>query len=152
MYNFKPMAYDFYKKQDAETIAKELKHIEDKNGFITAKLIVKEAEDIKHPLHHCFEWKNTIAAQKWREHQARSMLKIIVIQNEIITEPVRAFVSVRSEREHVFMNIEAVMYNPDMSQQQIEQCKRDIDKLIRKWHHLKDLQTLFQSVYSSIIP
>ena len=60
-------------RPDAEVAHDELHRIRDQHGELQATTIVDEARSKKSPLHRCFEWKNTVAAQKFREEQAREL-------------------------------------------------------------------------------
>lgn len=145
-YAYKSLVHDFYKSVDAQTMGQELKKIEEKYGYLQPKYILEEAKRDNHPLHNCFEWSDNLAAQKWRETQARSMLRVVVIQKEYSSEPIRAFVQIREDGEGRYRNFEDVMIDPDEAQKQINQAKRELDKWIQKWNHLKTLDKYFKAI------
>lgn len=66
-------------------IAKELKKLERK-GEITSQRVVNAARNESHPLHGCFEWDDTVAGEKWRNEQARRIIR--TVEYEVTTENV----------------------------------------------------------------
>ena len=68
-----------------ETIIQEIRKLENKNGCIKASEIVNEARSPESPLHDCFTWDNTKAAEKWRREEAQSLItryKMIVVYED----------------------------------------------------------------------
>lgn len=77
--------------QDAGT---ELERIYQQNGKIDPADIVNESRPETAVLHPCFEWRDEIAAEKWRERQARGICNCIIVVEEQEDKPpiaVRAF-------------------------------------------------------------
>jgi len=62
-------------QKKSAVIERELDSIYKKHGTVTQKLILDEAQDPNHPLHQYFEWDDSIAAQKFRLHQALQMIQ-----------------------------------------------------------------------------
>lgn len=64
---------------DTETniVAAELRRIQDKQGRITPEIVVTAAEKPKSPLHHLFEWDDTVAGHKYRIEQAREVIRSV---------------------------------------------------------------------------
>ena len=79
------------------SVLANLQEIYDTHGALTPDLVVAEASDPEHPLHHRFEWDNTQAAERWRLHQASALIRSVnvVIERSADAPPirVRAFVS-----------------------------------------------------------
>lgn len=49
-------------------------------GGLTPPIVVEEARAKDHPLHDYFEWRDGIAAEKYREDQARALIRSVRIQ------------------------------------------------------------------------
>lgn len=77
--------------------------LEAKHGEVTPELLVAEAADPEHPLHHRFEWDDEVAGHRFRLLQARKMILEVEIVDEGGVDRVRAFVPVEMEggRRHV---------------------------------------------------
>lgn len=55
-------------------VDRELKRIIDNHGTVTTDLLLEEARSPTHPLHKYFEWDDSVAAEKYRQQQALSMI------------------------------------------------------------------------------
>lgn len=54
--------------------------------MLTPQVVVEEARDVSHPWHPEFTWDNTVAAERYRLDQARSLIarvRITVIQGRV---------------------------------------------------------------------
>lgn len=70
-----------------------LQTLEDAEGRITPALIVEVARDPESPLHQCFEWDDSIAAERHRLDQARRLLRLeYPVQREHVSFCVPAYV------------------------------------------------------------
>lgn len=61
-----------------------------KHKTITTDLVLKAARDAKHPLHSFFEWDDTVAAEKYRQHQALQLImasKMVVVLEQARNAP-----------------------------------------------------------------
>lgn len=116
----------------AQEAGQELERIYQKHGQLEAKDIVDESRPEEATLHPCFEWCDPIAAELWREHQARGIVQCIVTDCEAKGgEPVevRAFVHVADTYRPTSVALES----PDMKQEMEQNALRDM--LIFKKRH-----------------
>jgi len=83
--------------------------------------ILKDAKHADSPLHPAFDWDDSVAAQKWRIHQAGHILmsvEIVPKQGDDEGEPVRAFVRVqRGESKPAYCGIVEAMNDPSIKEQ-----------------------------------
>src|SRR5210317_675994 len=75
--------HDLKKKARAE-IEKMAKR---RRGKITPQQVLEAARNESSPLHSFFDWDDDVAAESWRLHQARTLIKSVKV--EIITETTR---------------------------------------------------------------
>jgi hypothetical protein len=54
-----------------------LLELEDEHGRLTPELVVKAAAAPDHPLHSEFEWNDSVAAQRFRLAQARTLIRSV---------------------------------------------------------------------------
>ena len=92
-------------KVKPEVAGAVFEELEKKEG-LTAQTLVDASRPEDAPLHKEFEWEDTIAAEKWREQQARVLIAHLTIRMEEVEEapPVRAYVSLQddtSKYEHI---------------------------------------------------
>jgi hypothetical protein len=66
----------------AAVVADELVRIAERDHGISAEVVVDEARPEEAPLHPAFEWRDEVAADEWRLHQARNLIRHVVVQQE----------------------------------------------------------------------
>ena len=153
--------YDLNSKGIKADIAyKRLKEIEEMWKCITPKLVIDDAINPESPLHDCFEWNDTAAARKWRERQARSLIKSVHIiksdkkHGEI---KVRCFVSVSNvekyvfnipgvEENRVYKDIEIVFKNEDEKQDVLARALKEISLWKTRYRHLKEFEKIVEEI------
>lgn len=99
---------------DAQTAGSELERIHQKHGAIKPKIVVDEARPDDAPLHPIFEWNDAVAAEEWRVHTARNLIRSVqVINTDKQTEPV--YVSVQAQNnEREYQPMSVVVQKVDM--------------------------------------
>lgn len=106
---------------DANTAFNELERIRYENGGrLTPKAVVEESTPKAAPLHDEFEWRNGVAGNLWREHQARNIIKqIIVIDAHDKKETRPAYVHVHLDENdqggprRYYQNVKVAVTKPD---------------------------------------
>lgn len=102
---------------DATEAAEELERIrEASDGKLTPARIVECAEPKDSVLHPCFEWRNVVAARKYREWQARQVVKSIRIERPE-QPPCPVYVHVKVDRadgvERYYQRADLAIQRPD---------------------------------------
>ena len=72
---------------DAQTAGSELDRIRRRDGTIKPAAVVAEARPEEAPLHPAFEWRDPVAAEQWREHQASKLIKVVRVVPSAPQEP-----------------------------------------------------------------
>lgn len=62
---------------DAQAVGKELERIADVSGELEPHAVVDAARSEASPLHDYFEWDDSEAAEQYRQHQARHLIRSI---------------------------------------------------------------------------
>lgn len=129
---------------DAQTAGEELNRIYTKNGALNPADIVDESRPEDAPLHDCFEWRDDVAAEKYREQQAQTIVRAIVAVNEDATksESVRAFVHVRNTYEP----ISVVVNDAEKVQEVLQTALRELAAFRRKYETLSELAPVFRAI------
>lgn len=88
-------------KGDATEIGAEIERLGD---AVTPLAVVKTARSESSALHQCFEWDNTLAAEKFRLEQARGLMQALVVVVDTPGQPedtvtIRAYESIAFEGE-----------------------------------------------------
>lgn len=141
--------------------------LHDKN-ILTPKNLVEEARPEDSPLHPEFDWDDSIAAEKWREEQARQVIKNIILyqsdiqtEREVVLEEIRdenivdsnnvlksndrAFVST-GERNHRYVPIAVALTNEEWKANLLKAAKKDMQAFIMKYHRLAELKDIIDNM------
>lgn len=122
-------------------IEKELHKILVRDGILNPVAVVEYARDVHTALHNEFEWDDTEAAHQHRLWQARQVIRVhvTVLKNE--EKPVRAFVSLQSDRnaDGGYRPIQAVLENKEMLDELLAMALKDLIRIKSKYGHLKKL-------------
>jgi len=131
----------FREKKSFKAICGELDKIQSRNsGALTAKTVLAEAKNKKSAMHSCFEWDDSIAAEKHRLHQAGDLIRNVKIQLEGNGEAlvVRAFVTVKDDDGWKYFDNETVMSDAEMYAQVLERAYKDAQNYKNKYEHLEE--------------
>lgn len=145
-------------KAPAEVTGMVCKSLIDEDGAVTPERLVEVSKPKDAPLHNEFEWNNTIAAQKYREEQARQIIKNIVIieVSEDIEEPKevkcwvnsdRAFVPT-DERLHKYVTIDTALSTETWRNNLLKTARKDMTSFIAKYRRLTELSKIIDDMNS----
>ncbi len=104
---------------DAQIIGETLEEIRKENdGKLQPPMIVKASEPKEAPLHACFEWRNSVAANHYRNWQARNLVKVVYVVNPQDQTKTVAYMSVNVDNElgkkdQYYQSTEIVIQRPD---------------------------------------
>lgn len=100
-----------------EEIGVELSRIYAEKGELKTKTVVDEARPDGAVLHPVFEWQDSIAGEKYREWQARDLIRSIQIVNKATNVAAHVYVNVPSptakEKAGTYEPVSVVVNNPD---------------------------------------
>lgn len=144
-------------KAPAEVTGKVCQEIIDSDGAVTPKRLVDVSRPEEAPLHGEFEWNNDVAAEKFREEQARQIIKNIVtidVTEDPLNEPKtvscwvnseRAFVPT-DERLHRYVTLETALSNIDWKSNLLRNARRDMTAFIAKYRRLEELSLIIEDM------
>lgn len=130
-------------------ITKELKRIARQNGgLLQPSAVVAAATPEGSVLHPHFDWEESTAAQKWRLHQARNLIRVTVtlVQSRNPETASRAFVSLRSERDSEtggYRVLSSVLRNQDLRAELLRDARAEMEVFQRKYQMLEELSEVF---------
>lgn len=123
-------------------ITAELKKIAAKHGGkLYPRDVVDEAREESSPLHKSFEWNDCVAAEQWRIEQARRLIQISVTVLDGTKEPIRAFVSLTTDRKDGggYFPVEAVLSNKKQTEQMLKDAAAELKLFTLKYNTIKEL-------------
>ena len=142
------------KQLPAQIVGEELERIRAKEGKLTAPVVVEEARPEDAPLHPSFEWDDQIAAERYREDQARQIIRSVRVVKVVEDGPgdrkvinVRKYVSVKPDGEsRHYLPAEDAMIREDLKQQLLKQVLAQLEGLKRRYAQLEELAEIFAHV------
>lgn len=134
----------FHAKVDADTAGAVCEELRE-NGRLTAANLVEVSRPEDAPLHKAFEWRDDVAAEKWREQQARTIIGNLKVFVEGSAEPVKAYFNlVYTEPE--YKSIETILRNEDETAVLLRNALRDMNLFREKYGKLKALANVIAAM------
>ena len=116
---------------DAQTAGSELDRIRRRDGTIKPAAVVDEARPAEAPLHPAFEWRDPVAAEQWREHQASKLIRVVRVVPS--AQPEARVASVRP----VTQAIAPVVEHYDPMTREVQEAVGSVVEASRKVEQLK---------------
>ena len=139
-------------KANAQKAGELCEQLENTVG-LTAKTLLNASRNPDDVLHNEFEWDNDIAAENYRECQARHIINsLIVVPAETIkndTTVTRAFYCLKEDCTKSYKSIQSIIQRPDLTEQLLVQAKRELESFETKYKSLQDNFTL-KPIYKQI--
>lgn len=123
-------------------ITAELKRIAEKHGGILhPRNVVQEARSPESPLHKSFEWNDSAAAEQWRIEQARRLIQVSVTVLENHNKPVRAFVSLSTDRYSGggYMMVKSVLSDKELIDIMLKDAAAELEIFTAKFNMIQEL-------------
>ena len=96
------------------------------------------------PLHDEFEWNDGIAAEKYRENQARHIINCLVTVHESAS-PTRSFFNIECKTAE-YRSVTAIMQNSESRDQLLSLALRELDAFKQKFSSLSELAAVFAAI------
>lgn len=131
----------------ASVAAAELARIRrSSGGSVTPANVVDAARDPDHPLHPCFEWDDTSAAERWRQQQARVLINSVRVVVEEVKGPAQqvAFVSVNvRDQGRAYLPTSVVMSDDEYRAESLADALAALQGWRQRYRHLSELAEVF---------
>lgn len=137
-------------KANAQTIYNEIMSI---GETVKPSEVVEFARDENTELHNLFTWDDSVAAERYREHEAGCILRNIVIVNKDKTEDdkdkavvVRAIMST-NERTKEYTTVQRIVTNKDSYTRLLAAALAELTAFKKKYETLSgDLEVVFDAI------
>ena len=125
---------------DAQKVADE---IGDKN--VTPQEVLEKARDENSELHKCFEWDDSVAAEKYRLMQARKVIISLVYKKKEDDEvPVRCFQI--TTYKNTYQPTRKFLVQEDEYKSLLARAKEELQNFKRRYSTLTELESVFESI------
>ncbi len=135
---------------DAQAVGDHLEQIRHKRkGILTPQAVVKDAKRKRSPLHSCFEWDDTDAAVKYREDQARYLLRNVVVVFDGGTEnqkTARAFVTIVTDDTLHYTSLVYAMSQEELRQQIVQRAWKELGEWRERYDEYDELAAVFTAM------
>lgn len=136
---------------DAQVAGKALEKITSRNGgALTPKAVVEESRPKTAPLHACFEWNDGRAAEKYREDQARSIIRSVrIVQegaNDEEAEAIAYFHVTSPKHGACYQPASVVMSDEELRQQALQDALTLLQGVRKRFAQLKELKPVFAAI------
>ena len=120
--------------------------------FVTAQDLLDASRDENAPLHSCFEWDDTIAAELYRRTQAGKIIRSIeihIVKDDKPPISTRLFVNtqpVASRNEGKFVFIDTTLKNPDYRQIALNNALSELRAFQHKYDVFQELAAVHKAI------
>ena len=132
-------------KADAQKVSEEIAEI---GETVEPSEIVEKARNENTELHKCFEWRDDIAAEKYRLYQARKILGNLVFEykdkQEEKQEPIRLMF--KTTENEGYKSINLIMEKPDEYKALLTRAYSELQAFKNKYKMLKELKEIFDLI------
>lgn len=136
--------------QNQQAVIAALAEIAEQNdGVLQVDAVIAAARPNDSPLHSKFTWDNTEAAHKWRQEQARALIRVTVKYLPQINDCVRVFVSLTTDQQAEgggYRHLVSVMSNKEQREQLLEDAHADMERFRQKYRHLSELAEVIEAM------
>ena len=129
-------------KADAEKVSKEIESIQN----ATPSSILEYARNENSELHKCFEWDDTVAAEKYRLQQSRNIVCNLVYQEEKKEEPAKLRVFYSQSSTNTYQPTRVLVRNEDSYKELLMQAKSELRAFKNKYKMLTELEDIFNLI------
>lgn len=131
-------------------VVEELRKLADKHdGVLQPEVVVRAAARETSPLHKCFEWDDSKAAEAFRLEQARCIIRasVEILSNGKDEIPTRVFVSLTPDRGQEGYRITSqVCSDAELYAQMLADAKEEMNCFRRKYARISELSGVFAAM------
>lgn len=125
----------------------------EQRGMLTAKNLVDVSRPEDAELHDYFEWRDDVAAEKYREEQGRYLIRAIVRieecdDEEEHVEPVKVFYNIEEPDEHYY-SIDTIVQSEDKYEKLFRMALSDLKRIEKRYQVIANrfgLQQVFDAI------
>ena len=146
---------------DPKDAYKELEAIKESNGgVLSASAVVERAKDKQNPLHSGFDWDDNSAADHWRLHQARNMIRAIhvvrsksstkqsvSVYHNIVTEDPR---DKTAPRKRVYMSLDDILADSEARDAMLRKALKEAVNWRKNYAALSELSQITNVIEDTV--
>ena len=136
-------------KADATKCASEIMEICDQMESATPQQILEKARDESTELHKCFTWDDSIAAEKYRIHEARLIvcqLKIVEQDIDNKSKPTAIRVFYKTDGKSGYKPTQLILKQPDEYEALLERCRNELLSVKQKYQNISEYEEVWELI------
>ena len=138
----------------------ELNRLIERDGSVTAGVLVDESRPDHAPLHAHFEWRNDVAAELHRQQQARQLIRAVVLvaepERHEVLPTVRAYVSIHNPdgdkpQSRYYKPTLSVLQTPGEAEELKRRFRSEVLNLRQRYMALLELDESLRNSLTAIV-
>ena len=119
---------------------------------LTPRDVVDAARSEDSPIHRLFEWDDTVAADRWRLHQARQVLRCIEIRQVDPRDkaetmaPIYVHATQPGTDQPIYAETRRLLTDDELQEAALDEAARLLEGVRTRFARLKQLSTLFREI------
>lgn len=137
------------------TIEKELRALHSRDGVLTCEAVVDAARAKSSPLHDCFTWDDSRAAERYRLIEAGRLIATVRIEYtpkkaaQVVYTPAFIPTGTNSEGKREYFPVEEVTRNDFLKSKALADARSEMEGTRSRYSHLVDLMELSSEVFAA---
>ena len=133
----------FFSDANAEKCYEEIQTI---GESVTPKQILDYARNPETELHKCFEWDDSIAAEKYRIEQARMVVRHLVIVNDKESDKEPQKIRVMQRAEDAYKPVQMIVRNKTEYESLLERARAELRAIKNRYSQLVELEAILSLI------
>lgn len=128
-------------KVAAQVAGEVFERLANSEAGLTPATLLDASRDESAPLHCEFEWRDDVAAEKYRLGQSQCLiqdLRTTIVRKEGKAEQIRAFVCT-GERKSEYVPLDVALGRDDWKSNLLNQARKDAEYFVAKYRQLEEL-------------
>jgi len=139
----------------AQVYGECLQELADRHGGrLDAEIVISASRSLRSPIHECFEWDDSRAAEEYRRVQARELLRAIIVVQKDTGLVVRAFENVIVTASDLdddvagsyYVPIQDIIPNGNLMKQVLQEAVNYLKWFRKKYENLRQLGTVHRAI------
>lgn len=136
-------------KTPAEVAGRVCQSLQDSDAGLTPRTLLDASRAEDAPLHNEFEWRDDVAAERFRLHQAHNIIRNIVIlpitTEEETPKADRAFICTPGGKS-AYVSLNSALTNEKWREHMLTEARRELGYFAQKYRRIKELAGVLNEI------
>ena len=136
-------------KTPAEIAGSVCQQLQNSADGLTPRTLLDASRDVNAPLHKEFEWRDDVAAEKYRLRQAQGIIQNIVVveitKADEVPKADRAFVCTPGGKS-AYVSLQSALTNDKWREYLLGEAKREMQSFEQKYRRIKELAGVMEAI------